>query len=148
MKTFVLALTLASLSIFNFSTAFADNNRIDPERTVLNNVKVINSTAKNIGYIIISASDNRDNLYAVKAKSTDTYHAKATGDVNATVKIAECLKINKVTGICSVYKKDSVKNCLNESRYDFYKVKSLKITALDTCSITCNDGTTDSCTVQ
>jgi hypothetical protein len=50
--------------------------------------------------------------------------------------------------ICSVYKKDSVKNCLNESRYDFYKVKSLKITALDTCSITCNDGSTDSCTVQ
>ena len=148
MKLSLLALSLISLSAFSFSSAFAENNANDTERTVLNNVKIINSTAKDIGYMIISASTNSDNLYGVKAKKTDTYHAKATGDVNATIKVAECNKINKVTGICSTFNADSVKNCVSEARYDFYKVKSVKISSLDTCVITCNDGGNTSCVIN
>lgn len=148
MKSYLLALSLVSLSALTFSPAFAENNANETERSVLNDVKIINSTAKDIGYVIISASSNSDNLYGIRAKKTDTYHAKATGDVNATIKLAECKKINKVTGICSEFAANTVKNCLSEARYDFYKVKSVKISSLDSCIITCNDGGNTSCVVN
>ncbi len=148
MKTYLLALCLISSSALGLSPAFAENNANDTERTVLNNVKIINSTAKDIGYVIISASENSDNLYGVRAKKSDTYHAKATGDVNATIRVAECKKINKVTGVCSEFNADSVKNCLSEARYDFYKVKSVKIASLNSCVILCNDGGSTSCLVK
>lgn len=139
---------IALISLFCTASAHAETNVGASERTVLNKVKIINSTSKDIGYMIISASTNADNLYAVKAKKTDTYHAKATGDVNATIKVAACNKINKVTGICSEYNADTVMNCVSEARYDFYKVKSVNISSLNSCVITCNDGGDSSCVVR
>jgi hypothetical protein len=138
---------LISLSALSLSSALAQTNQAASEGTVLNKVKIINKTSKDLGYIIISASANPDNLYGLKAKSADIYHAKATGDANATIKITECNKINKATGICSEYKSNTATNCLNEARYDFYKVKSVKISSLKSCAVTCNDGGNTSCVV-
>ncbi|MBX9587053.1 MAG: hypothetical protein K2X50_07315 [Gammaproteobacteria bacterium] len=148
MKRRIPLLSLILLTALNLSSAMASTAAIDTDRTPLNKVKIINNTAKDIGYIIISASTNTDLLYGVKAKKSDTYHAKATGDVNATVKVALCGKINKVTGVCSQFVANSVKNCVGEARYDFYKVKSVKIDSLDSCIITCNDGDKASCVVN
>ena len=148
MRSNLASLSLISLFVISISSAHAETNADSTERTVLNKVKIFNSTPKDIGYMIISASTNGDNLYAVRAKKADTYHAKATGDVNATIKVAACNKINKVTGICSEFNSDTVKNCVSEARYDFYKVKSVKISSLDSCTITCNDGGNSSCVVK
>lgn len=148
MKQHIPLLSLVLFSSLNLSSAMANTNEVDTDRTPLNKVKIINNTAKDLGYVIISASNNTDNLYGVKAKKSDTYHAKATGDVNATIKIALCNKINKVTGVCSEFAANSVKNCVSEARYDFYKVKSVKIDSLDSCVITCNDGDKTSCVVN
>lgn len=148
MKHYLSHLSLILLSSLGFSSVFADIHELDTERTPLNKVKIINNTKKDIGYVVVSASANSDILYGIKAHKTDTYHAKATGDVNATVKVALCNKINKLTGVCNEYVFSSVKNCLNESRYDFYKVKSVKVNSLDDCVITCNDGGKTSCLVN
>jgi hypothetical protein len=148
MKKYLLALTLISTSSLIISTAFAQSSGGDYERTVLNKVKIINDTPRDIGYIIISDSTNPDNVYGVRSKKSDTYHAKATGDMMATMKVGACKKINKATGICSEFKADSAKNCLRDARYDFYKVKSIKISSLDSCIITCNDGGRTSCAIK
>ena len=145
MKKYTSLLSLLILSSLYISPVLADKNDADNDRTVLNKVKIINNTSKDSGYVIISASDNTDLIYGIKAKKSDTYHAKATGDVNATIKVAQCNKINKVTGVCNEYTANSMKNCVKESRYDFYKVKSVKINSLGSCSVTCNDGDTTSC---
>lgn len=140
MKIQLIPLSLILLASFT-SSASAVDMQTSTGRTPLNKVKIINNSGKNMGYVIISASDNPDYLYGIKAKNTDSYHAKATGDVNATVKIVPCKKINKISGMCTEFDSDHVRNCVSQARYDFYKVKAVKITSQDSCSVICNDGT-------
>lgn len=142
---FLIALVILS---FVFSDPILATSTDDGNRVVLNKVKVHNNSGKDVGYIIISASDNPDVLYGIRAKKSDIYHAKATGDANATIKVAECKKINKLSGVCNIYDANTVKNCVKEARFDFYKVKSVKIVALNSCIVECNDGGTTSCLIN
>lgn len=148
MKSYLNPLSIILLSSLAHTAVFADTIQTSTGRTPLNKVKIINTTGKDMGYVILSASDNPDNIYGIKAKKTDNYHAKATGDTNATVKLVPCNKINKISGMCTEYNSDRFTNCLREARYDFYKVKSVKILSNNTCVVACNDGDNASCTVN
>lgn len=148
MKIYLCPISIALITSLCSFTTFANTVETSTGRTPLNKVKVINNSGKDIGYVIISASDNPDNIYGIKSKKTDNYHAKATGDINATVKIAPCIKINKISGMCTEFNSQNLTNCVKEARFDFYKVKSLKILSATSCTVTCDDGSDSSCIVK
>ncbi len=141
--------SLSLLALISCSPVYAaEVIETSQPRVVLNDVKIINNTGKDIAYRIVSASSNADNLYGVKAKKRDTYHAKATGDVNATIEVGECNRINAITGLCIEFDSSTMHNCVNEARYDLYKVKSIQIDSQNKCNVACNVGDTPSCIVK
>ena len=143
----VLSALLMSLGLLSLS--YAKDSTSEIKRTVLNKVKIINDTDSDMAYIVISDSENFDNVYSVKAKELDYYHAKATGDMIATIKIGECTAIDPISGLCVKYNEKELKSCIdNDARYDFYKVKSVKITSSKACNIVCNDNGKTSCRVK
>lgn len=139
MKKILIGCLMLCAAAASFAGTKTDYTQAD--RGHWNPVTVYNHTDKDIAYIMNGSFGGA--VYGVLANGIDLYHS-GFGDSNATFDIGVC---NKVTGDrCTDPDPADTKPCTDGS-YNAEEIHAIYITSLTTCTVVCNDGTTDSCKV-
>jgi hypothetical protein len=147
MRSSSINIAILALALVSASPLYAANNVINKATDpVLTDINIHNNTSKDIAYWV--RTDNADaNIYALRCGKKGVYHVRR-GDNKATFETGTCKSINRLTGNCSGLEPASVKNCVGNAYYDPYKVRNLTINAVNTCEVTCLDGSNSSCIVS
>jgi len=109
-------------------------------------VIVHNDSNSDIAYSISSNSIFNDNIYGIKVGRADVYHA-GTGDTRATVYAGNCSALGGNGLICHKVEGRSLVNCVKYAHYNMNLVDSIHINSPNACTVTCVDGSKDSCIV-
>ena len=148
MKNSIKACAVLSLAFLISSQAYAGSSAVENKvKSMLNDISITNSTNKDVAYRVVSSSGS-DNLYGIKHGKTDVYHAKTNGDKKVTFEMGECKRINSITGLCLEVDANSMKNSVSNKHYHAYLIKTIKISSINACTVTCLDGTATSCIVE
>ena len=142
MKKSIMTLTVLSLAFLVGSQVYAQSStEANQPRSFFNNFTVANNTDKDIAYRVLSAAPT-DIYYGIKQGKHSKYHAKF-GDSKATFEVRECKRVN-LSGLCLEFG-SSKSNCVGGAHYDAYKIKGIIVNSLNSCAVTCNDGSSTSC---
>lgn len=110
-----------------------------------NPITLYNHTTSNVGYTMKTfLIADRD--YGIQAGKKSVYHSHYA-DEYLTVMVGVCALISW-NGVCREMDYRTYKNCVNNVHYDGNLIKEIHIDSLRSCTVTCVDGSNDSCIVD
>lgn len=147
MKSSLVSLLLASLLSFTAQGQnLASGQKNQPSFSGnLNSILIYNHTDKNVAYQMVEPSIFPDKVYQIPMGEYENYRSKFSDD-NVAVMVGICSDMGYFS--CNDYDKLSFVRCTPHKTYNANQVRSIDITTLSTCNVTCLDGTTTSCVVK
>ena len=147
MKKFLIKASLLPLSFLMCSSIYAERHcPVQQKASILHDISVTNKSDKDIAYRVIS-KETSNNLYGLRHGKRDVYHAKL-GDDYATFEVGNCVRINRLSGLCVELDASTLKNCVSNVHYDVYHIRDITINSSNACAVTCSDGSKTSCIVN
>lgn len=147
MKHFLIKASVVSLSLLLSSSIFAQKHcSLQHKASILHDLSITNKSDKDIAYRVVS-KEASNNLYGVRHGRRDVYHAKL-GDDYATFEVGNCVRINRLSGLCVELDASTLKNCVSNVHYDAYHIRDITINSSNACAVTCSDGSKTSCIVN
>ncbi|MBX9587230.1 MAG: hypothetical protein K2X50_08235 [Gammaproteobacteria bacterium] len=145
MKKCLAALLLTSLFNLPVHAEMALGDKTQRFQGNLSDIFIFNHTDKNIAYQFLEPSIFPDSVYQIPMGESDTYNTKFS-DEQMVFKIGVCSDMGHFS--CNEYDYQGFVRCTPNKRYNGNKVRSIDITSLTTCTVTCLDGTATSCVIE